>query len=326
MCYMSVKLSIILPVYNVEQYITICLQSIFNQSIPTNLYEVIVVNDGSRDKSMEIVKEFAVQYNNLQIITQENKGLSVARNIGLSIAKGEYIWFIDSDDWISANAFDIIMPNLKLKNDVIATNLIYTYDDESKNFDERKIKKETYASSREYFNNFSVGAAQRYIIRRDFLADINLLFTEGIYHEDAEFGAILIYKANTILVLKDNIYHYYQREYGSIMSNWKTKNSIDYLKVFENLSIFQDKIVVKEDKDFFNWYLFRLLVQAFPLKSLNNQKEIKELYLDKKWQLRRDAFSCLKFNTNSLKRCMAIFSYILSPLIYLKLLSFIKGR
>ena len=87
------KFSIIIPVYNVEKYIKKCLDSVFSQSYKD--YEVIVVNDGSTDKSMDIAKEY-----NVKIINQKNAGLSITRNNGLQIANGEYISFIDSDDWV----------------------------------------------------------------------------------------------------------------------------------------------------------------------------------------------------------------------------------
>lgn len=95
-----VKLSIIIPVYNVELYIEKCLQSCLSQDIPYDEYEIIVVNDGSPDGSLAIAESIAKTTTNMTIISQKNGGLSAARNTGMSVAKGEYIWFVDSDDWI----------------------------------------------------------------------------------------------------------------------------------------------------------------------------------------------------------------------------------
>ena len=97
------KLSFIVPVYNMEEYVGRCLNSLLNQDIPFTEYEIIVVNDGSTDSSLKILHEYAEKHANIRIVTQENKGLSAARNIGLREATGEYIWHIDSDDWIVEN-------------------------------------------------------------------------------------------------------------------------------------------------------------------------------------------------------------------------------
>ena len=86
-------LSIIIPVYNVEHYIKTTLQSVFNQNIDETSYEVIVINDGTPDNSMSIVTEFSKKHKNLSIISQDNQGLSCARNAGLQRAKGDYVWF-----------------------------------------------------------------------------------------------------------------------------------------------------------------------------------------------------------------------------------------
>lgn len=94
-------LSIIIPIYKVENYICGTLESIYNQECAEDIFEVICINDGTPDGSMQIVGEFALKHANLHIINQENQGLSCARNAGLRIAKGDYIWFVDSDDQVA---------------------------------------------------------------------------------------------------------------------------------------------------------------------------------------------------------------------------------
>lgn len=98
------KLSIIIPTYNVQDYLERCISSCLNQNIDINSYEIIVVNDGSQDKSLSIAQKLAAVYNNISIISQSNAGLSAARNKGLSLAQGEYVWFIDADDAIKTNS------------------------------------------------------------------------------------------------------------------------------------------------------------------------------------------------------------------------------
>ena len=102
------KLSIVIPAYNVEQYIGRCLDSIFNQQIETDMLEVIVVNDGSKDRTEDIIKQYASQHPNLIYISQENQGQSVARNTGLKRATGDLIWYVDSDDATTENSIQTI--------------------------------------------------------------------------------------------------------------------------------------------------------------------------------------------------------------------------
>ena len=102
------KLSIIVPVYNVEKYIRPCIESIFKQGLDDEDFEVIIVNDGSTDKSMDMIADIIPLHRNITVINQENKSLSVARNNGLAIAKGEYIIMPDSDDLLIENSLPIL--------------------------------------------------------------------------------------------------------------------------------------------------------------------------------------------------------------------------
>lgn len=103
------KLTIIIPVYNAEKYLQKCLESVFNQNLLSNQYEVICVNDGSTDNSGKILLDFSNRFSNLVYLKQENKGVSIARNKGLQIAKGKYILFLDADDYIESNILNDIV-------------------------------------------------------------------------------------------------------------------------------------------------------------------------------------------------------------------------
>jgi len=123
------KLSIIIPVYNVEKYLHNCLESIFDQNIPLDAYEVIIVNDGSPDASKEIIEDFQKKYLNIIYIEQENKGVSAARNIGLDSATGTYITFVDPDDAVYKNTFKSIVARVETYDlDVLYLN-IEAYDE-----------------------------------------------------------------------------------------------------------------------------------------------------------------------------------------------------
>lgn len=113
------NLSIIIPIYNVEKYLSDCLNSVINQKKSDLTYEIIIVNDGTPDNSLKIAEDYAKSHNNITIISQENQGLGGARNTGLKAASGDYVWFIDSDDWINLNSLLILEPFLKLQLDAI---------------------------------------------------------------------------------------------------------------------------------------------------------------------------------------------------------------
>ena len=102
------KLSIIVPMYNAEKYIETCLDSILNSNLSKKDYEIIIVNDGSKDKSPEIAKTYASQYSNIIYLNQENQGQSTARNNGIKNCNGEYVWFVDADDAIERDLLKIL--------------------------------------------------------------------------------------------------------------------------------------------------------------------------------------------------------------------------
>ena len=121
------RLSIIIPMYNVSLYVEKCVRSCLRQDIPYSEYEIILVNDGSTDNTLDIVQSIAREYPNIHIVDQENAGLSIARNVGLSKAAGEYVWFIDSDDWIEDNILSVVLEQC-VGNEVVAMGYIKAHD------------------------------------------------------------------------------------------------------------------------------------------------------------------------------------------------------
>lgn len=125
----SYKLSLVIPMYNVELYIERCLNSCINQNLSPNEYEIIVINDGSKDNSLSIVEKIVQKYTNIHVISQINGGLSSARNTGLKNARGKYIWFIDSDDWIEPNVLKTLY-DAASQNDVDILRFAWNVVDE----------------------------------------------------------------------------------------------------------------------------------------------------------------------------------------------------
>ncbi len=119
----SIILSIIIPVYNVEKYIRTCLESVYKQGINDENFEVIIINDGTKDRSIQIIKDIISQHNNIIVYNQENQGISSTRNKGIELARGKYIFMLDSDDLLVENSLSIIMDKaLSSKYDLIVAD------------------------------------------------------------------------------------------------------------------------------------------------------------------------------------------------------------
>ena len=172
------KFSIIVPVYNVEEYIDDCLKSIKNQTFKD--YEVIVVNDGTKDNSMDIVKKYDVE-----IINQENGGLSAARNAGVKKAKGEYLIFLDSDDYIEKDLLKKINDSIKDNPDVVRFQIKEVYPDKEIDFNEESFNT---LNGVEAFNNIVkyhfIENAWCYAIKRSYYLENKYEFKKSTYHED----------------------------------------------------------------------------------------------------------------------------------------------
>lgn len=237
------KLSIIIPVYNVEKYIEKCILSCEDQNIPSNDYEIIVVNDGSPDESLAIIEELSKKFSNISIISQENQGLSAARNAGLKRAKGEYVWFVDSDDSIASNCLFRICSKLKDELDILHLQYRNVYDDETKSFDEPFTLIDGIRTGIEVTLNGGLPApAQFSIYRRTFLELNHLSFVKGIYHEDSEFKPRAVYQAKKIASDDHVSYYYYQRSSGNIMSSFTLKRAIDVIFVNNSLYSFSKEL------------------------------------------------------------------------------------
>lgn len=240
-----IKLSIIIPVYNVEKYVARCLESCLEQDLPMSDYEILVVNDGSKDNSMDIVRQYAQKYDNIRIVEQKNAGLSAARNRGIQEAEGEYLWFVDSDDVIKQNVikdflhiaicdsldalcFDInvikdggyecVFPNIKEKS-----NLVY--------------------SGIEFISAIGMppsGCVALY--RKDFLISNSLFFRDSIVHEDQEFTPRAYCLANRIAYVNIPAYNYWVRS-DSIMTSpdKRVKKATDLLIICDSLYHFAQR-------------------------------------------------------------------------------------
>lgn len=223
-------LSIIVPTYNVEEYIANCLDSLLDQNISKEEYEILIINDGATDRSGEIAATYSEKFENVILINQENKGLSGARNTGIHLAKGKYTYFIDSDDYIAKKTLGLILSLLvEYELDILGVQEIETVRldmKESSNsadikYDSLKVTDGiTYIAENNYLNN-----AWWYFINTDFLKATGLTFPVGRLVEDANFTAKLITSSQRMAYIPLDFYRYYLRP-NSIMR----KTNMDHIR------------------------------------------------------------------------------------------------
>ena len=261
------KLSIIIPIYNVEAYIEECLVSVFGTSNNYNEFEVILINDGSTDKSIDIAKSICKDKDNVHIVEQTNQGLSVARMQGLSTAKGEYVWFIDSDDWLEKDAIDYLLNVINNSTDIDAFVTPFRWNDVPNHKIDIDLNNVPHGKmvARDYLRSGyqSVGAPH-YIIRKDLFLSSTLYFPHGLLHEDVYFGKVLLYIAKFIAVIERPLYNYRIRS-GSIMTSKTIRSSYDLIANYNLLYGFYKQYVAQEDR---RWYL-RNIIEGTLLESIN---------------------------------------------------------
>ena len=209
------KISIIVPIYNVEKYLRDCIESIINQTY-TNI-EIILVNDGSTDSSLEICKEYAEKNDKIKIVNKKNGGLSDARNYGLEHATGKYIMFVDSDDYLALNSCEVLYNAIKdTEFEFVTANFAFT-DSEgipwkrpmfSDKFQNTPLDIEDYKKSFYLVNS----AVWNKIFKKEFLDNNHLKFEVGLLAEDAVFTTLAFLKAKKTYYIKDIVYYYRQRE------------------------------------------------------------------------------------------------------------------
>lgn len=240
-------LSIIIPYYNVQDWITECLQSVINSTEFEENVEIILVNDGSQDNSSLIAEEFVNANPSLiSNFEKSNGGLSDARNFGLSRAKGDYIWFIDSDDYIEPVSVSVIIEAIRKSNsNVDMINFKYRTTNNSKAYLLNNVENNTILRGVDLLFRNPVSCAQFYIYSSSYLKKQNLKFRKGIYHEDVHFNYYALLNAEKVMFLNEFLYYYRIRE-GSIMqTNW-FKHLTDILSIIIEI---QEKSITYTNPD-----------------------------------------------------------------------------
>ena len=272
------KFSIIVPVYNTEKYLKRCLDSIKSQSFKD--YEVIIVNDGSTDNSSDIISKYSYK-----VINQENQGLSMARNNGVKDANGEYLIFLDSDDYIEKDLLKEINKSLSNNPDLVRYQIKEVFDNKDDiNYEETPFDNKDGVEAFKFITNYHfVENAWAYAIKRDFYLKEKFSFKRGTYHEDFGLIPLVIIKSKIVNSINYVGYCYYQRD-GSIMNDRdydKTKKKVDD---FYNHYLYLTKEInkTKIDKTYFMSFISNsLILKITELKGKDYKDALTRLKKDK---------------------------------------------
>lgn len=268
-----IKVSVIVPVYNVEKYLDKCLSSLVNQTLKD--IEIIVVNDGTKDNSQKIIDKYKKRYPKIiKSYIKENGGLSDARNYGLKYASGEYISFVDSDDYIDSNMLEEMYEKAVDGNfDIVMCDLNYIYETETK-YCSCNIKSDLLSKQEIKKNMINIyPTAWNKIYKKELIKDF--LFKKGVWYEDVEFMYRILPSTNSIGVINKPFYQYVQRD-GAITSTFNDK-------IFDHIGNFNGVIKYYKDKNIFDEYhseleyLYVRYLYATMLKGLAKTKNKEKL-------------------------------------------------
>lgn len=309
-----IKYSFIVPVYNTEKYLKKCLNSLVKQTFKD--FEIIIVNDGSTDQSFKIINDFKQKYSNIKLIEQKNQGLSIARNNGVKKILGEYLIFIDSDDYVELDLLKQIDKNIG-----DADVLRFQVYEESENYKNKvKVEEKSFdmvdgKTAIKLITNYKyVEPAWCYVYKKEYYIKNKFSFKKGVYHEDFGLIPYVIYKADKVKSIDYTGYHYISRS-GSIIncaSYEKTiKKAFDMLEQYKEL---RNKVDVGEkntDNYFLSYIANCAIVKARTLKTKERKEYIEEL---KKLKAYNDIL------VNSFIRKIKKLLLMLSPNLYLKVI------
>jgi len=296
----TILISIVVPVYNVEDELPRCIESLINQTYKN--IEIILVNDGSIDGSPSICNSYKEKDTRIRVIHKQNGGLSDARNSGLKISKGEYILFVDSDDYIEIDSCRKFINNLSNRNvDIIVGEAKKINNNEVSYFRHTNLVDGKEYSAEEYIKK-AIVASEWYapvwlnMYRREFLFDNSLYFKKGILHEDMQILPHTFLNAENIIYMKYIFYNYDIREGSITQCKNKQKNIESLTHIYEEWKILFDNVEKKELKELLYGILakqylymcreFKITYRCFPngidrkflIKySLNNKEKLKAL-------------------------------------------------
>lgn len=255
-----VDVSVIVPVYNTEKFLQRCLDSLTDQTLKD--IEIICVNDGSTDNSLKILEDNAQKDKRIKIVNQENKKQGAARNAGMQIATGEYIGFIDSDDWVDLTYFEKLFKTAKeYDSDIaLATNVRIGKNKFKKRLNLESVKKYTELQDKlDICHQWRNECPTNKIYKKSYLEVNNIRWPEGVYCEDKLFTIKAVYFANAVVTVPEVYYYYFDNPKSTV--NSCTKEHRKKLNIDKNnarrdvINFLNEQNANVRDKNF--WYVKR---------------------------------------------------------------------
>ncbi len=257
------KLSIIVPVYNTAGYLEQCVNSLLAQPIPEDDYEILLVNDGSVDQSLDVMQRFLIENPDIiEIIDTENGGQGRARNLALEVAQGDYIGFADSDDWVADDMYARLLVAAEETDADIAVCNAYSVSGTEM----------TVMNARPQGTDISAaGSVWNKIFRRSLIGGIR--FPEGVWYEDFAFSAKLLLLSQKTVFLDEPLY-YYRASHTSTMRNQNAVKNLDILTVMDDVAAFAGE----KGKDAVEFFIINhILADAIKRVNLQNSLDKKKV-------------------------------------------------
>ena len=271
------SVSVIVPFYNVEGYIGRCLDSLVKQTLDN--IEIILVNDGSKDRSKIVVDKYLKEYpEKIVYLEKENGGLSDARNYAIPYAKGEYIAFLDSDDYVEYTMYKDMYELAKKENsDMVECDFYWEYPYKNKTKEDKGL---IYNGKKEMIEKVRVVAWNK-LIKKDILEKTKIIFPKGYRYEDVEFTYKLVPYLDKVSFLKKPCVHYIQRE-GSISNNQNERNKEIFVVLGHVIDFYKENDLYEEYKDELEYIYIRYafcssLLRIVKIKDQNIQQELLDL-------------------------------------------------
>lgn len=286
------KVSVIVPFYNVEGYIEKCLDTLVNQTLED--IEIILVNDGSKDNSILIAKKFQERYpKKIVYLEKENGGLSDARNFGIPYAKGEYVAFLDSDDYVEKDMYEKMYNLAKKENsDMVQCNFYWEYIDQNK----KKLgDMPKYHSKKEMIVKGRVEAWNK-LIKREILEKSKVTFPKGLRYEDVEFTYKLVPFLEKVSFVEEPLVHYIQR--GNSISNSQNERTGEIFDILDNvIKYYKENDIYEEYKNELEYiYVKTVFCRSLLRMTKIEDPEVQEKLLEKTWNNVNEKFPNWKQN------------------------------
>jgi glycosyltransferase involved in cell wall biosynthesis len=268
-----VEVSIIIPIYNAENYLRRCLDTVVNQTFK-NL-EIILINDGSTDSSLKIMNEYKENYNNIEIINQQNAGQGEARNKGISIAKGNYITFADADDWLSENYVEALYNAIEKNNaDISVCNMIMVMSRTFKEIKSIKFPKNELNGDEAVRNLLEDKELKSYpwakLYKKSIFIENNITFPARMFYEDLAIIFQAFYYSSKISLVNEYCYYYFQSEESSTRAP-NPKTIYDRIKALDMVQKFlvDNNSMDKYKYEFYHFCFFHLYIACRKINLWN---------------------------------------------------------